>query len=79
MSACCGHGEKYNYDVRTGCGSKAVVNGKEVLVGKACKNPKAWINWDGYHYTEAANKLVFNQIVDGSFSDPPLPLRMACH
>ncbi|GMN41515.1 hypothetical protein TIFTF001_010739 [Ficus carica] len=79
LRACCGHGGKYNYNVHMGCGSKMKVNGKEILVGKACDDPSVWINWDGYHFTEAANKLIFNQIVGGSFSDPPIPLRMACH
>ncbi|KAJ4964631.1 hypothetical protein NE237_016480 [Protea cynaroides] len=28
---------------------------------------------------EAANKWIFDQIIDGNFSDPPVPLNMACH
>ncbi|XP_022873783.1 GDSL esterase/lipase At3g26430-like [Olea europaea var. sylvestris] len=79
LRACCGHGGRYNYNVHYGCGSKMKVNGKEVMVGKSCKDPSVVINWDGVHYTEAANKWVFDQIVNGSFSDPPIPLKMACH
>lgn len=37
------------------------------------------MNWDGVHYTQAANKWIFNQIKDGSYSDPPIPLNKACH
>ncbi|WRX14305.1 GDSL lipase/esterase - like 10 [Theobroma cacao] len=37
------------------------------------------INWDGTHLTEAANKWIFEQIANGSFSDQPLPLRIACN
>lgn len=79
LKVCCGHGGKYNYNKNVGCGGKIKVKGKEVLVGKSCKNPSVMINWDGVHYTEAANKWIFDGILDGSFSDPPIPLRMACH
>ena len=80
MRACCGHGGKYNYNVNIGCGwGKIIVKGKEILLGKSCKDPSAWVNWDGIHYTEAANKWVFDQIVGGAFSDPPIPLNLACY
>ncbi|KAL2903465.1 hypothetical protein RDABS01_002175 [Bienertia sinuspersici] len=76
--ACCGHGGKNNYDVRNRCGAKVMENGKEVLVG-SCQDPSVRISWDGAHYTEAANKWVFDRLVNGSYSDPPIPLNMACH
>lgn len=79
LRACCGHGGKYNYNLHIGCGAKVKVHGKEILVGKPCKDPSVWVNWDGVHFTQAANKYVFDKIVDGSFSDPPIPLNMACH
>lgn len=79
LEACCGHGGKYNYNINHGCGSKMKVKGKEIILGKSCKKPSERINWDGVHFTEAANKWVFEQIVNGSYSDPPLPLNMACH
>ncbi|XP_031276170.1 GDSL esterase/lipase At3g26430-like [Pistacia vera] len=78
LIACCGHGGKYNYNGHRKCGSKITVNGKEIVIANSCKNPSVRVNWDGVHYTEAANKWLFNQLVNGSFSDPPLPLRMAC-
>ncbi|GAB2220449.1 hypothetical protein Drorol1_Dr00008100 [Drosera rotundifolia] len=77
LRACCGHGGKYNFNSHVGCGGKIKVKGKEILVGKSCKDPSVVINWDEVHYTEAANKWVFDRIVDGSFSYPPVPL--ACH
>ncbi|XP_043725494.1 GDSL esterase/lipase At3g26430-like [Telopea speciosissima] len=79
LVACCGYGGKHNYNRYMGCGSKVTINGKQILVGKSCKDPSVRINWDGVHYTEAANKWIFDQIVDGSYSDPPMPLKMACH
>ncbi|XP_072950722.1 GDSL esterase/lipase ACHE [Typha angustifolia] len=76
LVACCGHGGEYNHDV--GCGGKMVVNNTEVLVGKSCEEPSKSICWDGVHYTEAGNKIVFDQIAAGALSDPPVPIRMAC-
>lgn len=75
---CCGHGGKFNYNRFIKCGSKKIVNGKEIVVAKSCKNPVSRINWDGVHFTEAANKWIFENIANGSFSDPPVPLHFAC-
>ncbi|XP_074274392.1 GDSL esterase/lipase At3g26430-like [Silene latifolia] len=79
LRACCGHGGKYNYNRNVGCGGKITIKGKQVLIGKSCKDLSIAVNWDGVHYTEAANKWVFDRIVNGSYSDPPLPLKMACY
>ncbi|XVF02569.1 hypothetical protein REPUB_Repub04eG0185900 [Reevesia pubescens] len=79
LRACCGHGGKYNYNKNLGCGGKIYKDGKEVLVGAPCKDPSAHVNWDGVHFTQAANQYIFERIVDGSFSDPPIPLNMACY
>ncbi|GMN41516.1 hypothetical protein TIFTF001_010742 [Ficus carica] len=79
LVACCGHGGKYNYNRYNKCGSKKTINGEEIVIAKSCSNPMVKINWDGVHFTEAANKRIFNQIANGFFSDPPIPLRMSCH
>ncbi|KAK2416285.1 GDSL esterase/lipase [Trifolium repens] len=79
LRACCGHGGKYNYNLHIGCGAKVKIHGKEILIAKPCKDPSVVVNWDGVHLTQAANKWVFEQIVDGYLSDPPIPLNMACH
>ncbi|GAA0150416.1 hypothetical protein LIER_09364 [Lithospermum erythrorhizon] len=76
--ACCGPGGKYNYNRFIKCGAKILVNGKEVVPAKSCENPSVRIIWDGTHFTEEANKWVFKQIVNGSYSDPPVPLKLAC-
>ncbi|WOL14364.1 esterase-like [Canna indica] len=78
LLTCCGHGGKYNYNANFGCGSTRMVNNTEVLVGKSCKNPSRRIIWDGVHFTQAANKWIFDHIVGGKFSYPPTPLKMAC-
>nr|XP_010912877.1 GDSL esterase/lipase At3g26430 [Elaeis guineensis] len=80
LRACCGHGGgMYNYNSNFRCGDTVKVNGTTILVGKSCKNPWKRISWDGAHYTEAANRWVFHQISRGAFSDPAIPLSMACH
>nr|XP_043616758.1 protein ACCELERATED CELL DEATH 6-like [Erigeron canadensis] len=79
LRAYCAHGRKCNFNLHMGCGGKVKVNGKDILIGKACEDPKVLINWDGVHYTQVANEWVFNQIVNGSLSDPPLPLGLASY
>ncbi|XP_042048629.1 alpha-L-fucosidase 3-like [Salvia splendens] len=79
LRSCCGHGGKHNYDLHVGCGAKIKVRGKEILVGKPCKDPSVAVVWDGVHYTQAANKWIFDQIVSGAYSDPPISLKEACH
>lgn len=76
---CCGHGGRYNFDNARRCGSTETVNGKKILIANSCEDPSSRIIWDGIHFTEAANKWIYDQIVDGTFSDPHVPLKMACH
>ncbi|KAL0540820.1 hypothetical protein IC582_020835 [Cucumis melo] len=73
VSFCCGsfHGFHLN------CGKKEVVNGT-VYENNACKDPSKHISWDGIHYSEAANLWIADHILNGSFSDPPLPIDKAC-
>ncbi|KAL5983253.1 hypothetical protein ACLOJK_017337 [Asimina triloba] len=78
LIACCGYGGKYNYNRQVSCGYNIVVNGTQFPIGNSCRNLSDRVNWDGIHYTEAANKFVFDRIVNGAFSDPPIPVRMAC-
>ncbi|XP_059452050.1 GDSL esterase/lipase At5g14450-like [Corylus avellana] len=72
---CCGYHED---DSHVYCGNKAKINGSEVYAG-SCEDPSLYISWDGVHYTEAANHWIANHIVNGSFSDPPVPITHACH
>ncbi|XP_052162855.1 GDSL esterase/lipase ACHE-like isoform X2 [Oryza glaberrima] len=79
LLVCCGYGGgEYNFDRDIRCGGKVEVNGTSVLAGKSCEDPSRSVSWDGVHFTEAANRFVFEQIVGGKLSDPPVPLRQAC-
>lgn len=71
---CCGYHED-GYHVY--CGNKAMINGKEI-VASSCEDPSKYISWDGVHYTEAANQWIANRILNGSFSDPSLPIAHSC-
>lgn len=71
LMACCGYGgPPLNYDSRVPCGQTKVVNGSSVTA-KGCNDTTEYINWDGIHYTEAANQYVASQILTGKYSDPP--------
>lgn len=74
LGYCCGH---YG-DYRARCGRKSLVNGTE-LYGTSCEKSEEYLSWDGIHYSEAANTLVADHILDGSFSDPPVAISEACH
>ena len=39
LKTSCGYGGKLNYDKDVVCGKTKKVNGREVLVAKACKDP----------------------------------------
>lgn len=77
LVTCCGYGGQYNYNAEVLCGGTITVNGTEIFIG-SCDRPSVRVVWDGIHYTEAANKFVFDQISTGSFSDPQIPLKRAC-
>nr|GMD54747.1 GDSL esterase/lipase At5g14450-like [Ipomoea batatas] len=72
---CCGYHDTRN-DVW--CGHRAKINNTEVYAG-SCEKPSAAVSWDGVHYSEAANNWVASQIVNGTWSDPPIPITRACH
>ncbi|XP_004971498.4 GDSL esterase/lipase At5g45910 [Setaria italica] len=50
LSVCCGGGSgKYNYNMSVPCGSPNATT---------CSHPSASLNWDGIHFTEAANRHI---------------------
>ncbi|CAL5370144.1 unnamed protein product [Camellia sinensis] len=75
IKVCCGHHENY---VHVWCGQKASINGTEIY-GASCTTPSTYISWDGVHYSEAANHWVANHILNGSLSEPPVPITHACY
>ncbi|KAL5701642.1 hypothetical protein ACHQM5_026958 [Ranunculus cassubicifolius] len=81
VAACCGYGGlPLNYDSRIACvlkviliqqcGQTKMLNGSSVTA-TACNNSAEYVNWDGNHYTEAANYHVLSQILTGNYFDQP--------
>ncbi|XP_028780852.1 GDSL esterase/lipase At1g54790-like isoform X1 [Neltuma alba] len=76
LMACCGSGgPPLNYDSRVACGQTKVINGT-TITAKGCTDSSEHVNWDGIHYTEAANQYVASQILTGKYSDPPFSDKM---
>ncbi|KAK4477362.1 hypothetical protein RD792_016583 [Penstemon davidsonii] len=74
LKICCGiHDNKVN----VWCGQRVMINGSEVI-GASCGSPETYISWDGVHYSQAASHWIANHILNGSFSDPPIPIAHAC-
>lgn len=68
IKTCCGNGGgKLNYDTRIVCGQTRTLNGTKVTA-IGCSNFTTYVNWDGIHYTEAANKHVASRIFSGNYS-----------
>lgn len=63
FAACCGAGlGSYNYDKEVQCG--------DPLTKVVCPDPSLYINWDGSHFTEAANEWITNALLQGTFTYP---------
>ncbi|XP_061349502.1 GDSL esterase/lipase At1g54790-like [Gastrolobium bilobum] len=71
IMACCGYGgSPLNYDSRVSCGQTKIFNGT-TITAKGCNDSTVYVNWDGIHYTEAANQYVASQILTGNYSSNP--------
>ncbi|KAJ4727533.1 GDSL esterase/lipase [Melia azedarach] len=76
LAACCGYGgPPLNFDNRIACGQTKILNGS-TLTGTPCNNTDEHVNWDGNHYTEAANRYISEQILTGKYSYPPNSLNL---
>ncbi|KAK6268663.1 hypothetical protein QUC31_012823 [Theobroma cacao] len=49
LTACCGGGGPYNFNLSLGCGSPGTTS---------CGDPSSYVSWDGIHLTEATYGLI---------------------
>ncbi|CAO2199576.1 unnamed protein product [Urochloa humidicola] len=64
LRACCGSGGgMYNFDLTAQCGMPGV---------SACVDPSKYVDWDGVHLTEAANRLIADGWLRGPYAHPPI-------
>ncbi|KAL3680438.1 hypothetical protein R1sor_023394 [Riccia sorocarpa] len=77
LKACCGVPSTYNFNEIVQCGETGIVNGGLYLESVTCADPNGYSIWDGYHYTEAANRYFVQQLLSGNFFDPPFSLTPA--
>ncbi|VVA96538.1 unnamed protein product [Arabis nemorensis] len=69
IMVCCGTGgPPLNYNDKVNCGSTANLNGT-IITAKPCNDSSKYVNWDGIHYTEAANRFVALHILTGKYSE----------
>ncbi|KFK37921.1 hypothetical protein AALP_AA3G047600 [Arabis alpina] len=69
IMVCCGTGgPPLNYNNQVHCGSTATLNGT-IIIAKPCNDSSKYVNWDGIHYTEAANRFVARHILTGKYSE----------
>ncbi|KAK2983035.1 hypothetical protein RJ640_025044 [Escallonia rubra] len=71
IKACCGiGGPPLNYNTDLECGRTKMFNGS-LRTARECDDSSVYVNWDGSHYTDAANKYTSSQILTGKYFDPP--------
>ncbi|KAF8091870.1 hypothetical protein N665_0433s0036 [Sinapis alba] len=69
IMVCCGTGgPPLNYDDKINCGSTGTSTNGTRITANACNDSSKYVNWDGIHYTEAANRFVSQEILSGKYS-----------
>ncbi|GKB05763.1 GDSL esterase/lipase-like protein [Tanacetum coccineum] len=61
LKACCGGKGPYNYNQSTECASP---------FSTSCAQPNTYANWDGLHLTEAAYRVIYKSLFEGSYTMP---------
>lgn len=60
LTACCGGGGPYNYNLSSTCGEGSSL----------CDDVSLYVSWDGVHLTEAAYKFIATGIMNGPYTTP---------
>ncbi|CAN1132151.1 GDSL esterase/lipase LIP-4 [Linum perenne] len=68
LAACCGYGgPPLNFDSRVPCGATTNTINGTMVTSYPCKDSYESVNWDGTHYTDAANRFVAQRLISGNF------------
>jgi phospholipase/lecithinase/hemolysin len=59
---CCGTGSPYNYNKSEPCSGSSAVT--------VCDDPSKYVGWDGIHFTDAANRLITDGLINGPYTFP---------
>lgn len=71
LMACCGYGgPPYNFNQNITCGNAAC---------PVCPEGSKYVNWDGVHYTEAANAMVASRMLTTEYSKPKVKFDFFCN
>ncbi|KAI6703642.1 hypothetical protein NL676_012778 [Syzygium grande] len=65
LRACCGGGGPYNLNT-------SAIRGH--IGSTACKDPSAFVDWDGIHLIESTYHHIAKGLIDDGFTSPPLLL-----
>ncbi|KAK1422717.1 hypothetical protein QVD17_18003 [Tagetes erecta] len=61
LTACCGGGGPYNYNLSVQCADPSSMS---------CDHPETYVNWDGLHLTEAAYHVIYKSLFQGTYTTP---------
>uniref|UniRef100_A0A0C9RKU9 TSA: Wollemia nobilis Ref_Wollemi_Transcript_13171_1647 transcribed RNA sequence n=1 Tax=Wollemia nobilis TaxID=56998 RepID=A0A0C9RKU9_9CONI len=78
IRACCGvGGGKYNYMSSIECAHTGTLNGQTVKAD-SCPDPASYVNWDGVHWTDQANRFLIKTILEGNHFEPAFSIASQC-
>ncbi len=61
------------------CGASGNVNGTLVTANNVRSNPSEYVNWDGIHLTDAADRISAQNFLTGRYIQPFYNLSSLCN
>ncbi|KAL3701476.1 hypothetical protein R1sor_019498 [Riccia sorocarpa] len=73
LTACCGAGGAYNFDLKVTCGVPGSANGT-LYDGNSCSNSVDHLFWDGFHPSSGVSRYAARSFMEGTEIYPPKSL-----